>query len=279
MTELTPTAESRLNAYLHELRRVLSGSPSVDPADVERDVRDHIDAALVGQAPPIDDSALNHVLQTLGSPGQWLPETEAARAPAAPAFSLSAMKQRGVRYLRRLAGGPESFRLAHWSLIVFAVGWALTLLSHHPGPLCVAVPVSFLLSRAALSLFTVEEQNGGQKWLLYPVLAVAYLLLLLVLVVAPIVVGVAAWEHRIHQTRPQSLTQAEVVVAVSACSGGTWLMLGVVTALFPAAVRNVFHPFAPWYSRRSGLRLAMVGLAVLFIVGAYLWFHGLLSST
>jgi len=74
MTELTPTAESRLNAYLHELHRVLSGSPSVDPADVERDVRDHIDAALVGQAAPIDDSALNHVLQTLGSPAQWLLE-------------------------------------------------------------------------------------------------------------------------------------------------------------------------------------------------------------
>jgi hypothetical protein len=85
MTELTPTAESRLNAYLRELRRVLSGSPSVDPADVERDVRDHIDAALVGQAAPIDDSALNHVLQTLGSPAQWL--LESARPARRPMIS------------------------------------------------------------------------------------------------------------------------------------------------------------------------------------------------
>ena len=54
MIELTPSAETHLNDYFHELRRVLSGSPSVDPADVERDVRDHIDAALVGSSAPVE---------------------------------------------------------------------------------------------------------------------------------------------------------------------------------------------------------------------------------
>ena len=110
MTELTPTAESRLNAYFHELRRVLSGSPSVDPADVERDVRDHIDAALVGQAAPIDDSALNHVLQMLGSPAEWLSESSRPQIQAATNTRGDNFRDhlRGVgRTARRSASSPN----------------------------------------------------------------------------------------------------------------------------------------------------------------------------
>jgi hypothetical protein len=262
MTELTPTAESRLNAYLHELRHVLSGSPSVDPADVERDVRDHIDAALVGQAAPIDDSALNHVLQTLGSPAQWL--LESTRPARRPRISYSAIKQSAVEFARRLAGGPESYRLAYLSLLVFAAGWGLTLLAQHPGPLVVAMPVSFILSRAALSLFSADEIRIGQKWLLYPILAVVYSLPLLMIVSAPIAIG-------IHRVRVTGSTLGEAVVAVCGWSGAAWLCTGVVAALFPGIVRNVFHPFATRFSRRSGLKLATIGL-LLLLAGALAFF-------
>jgi hypothetical protein len=261
MTELTPTAESRLNAYVHELRRVLSGSPSVDPADVERDVRDHIDAALVGQAAPIDDSALNHVLQTLGSPAQWL--LESARPARRPIISYSAIKQSAVQFARHLAGGAESYRLAYLSLLVFAAGWGLTLLAQHPGPLVVAMPVSFIFSRAALSLFSADEIRIGQKWLLYPILVVVYSLPLLVIVGAPIAIGI--------RVRVTGSTLGEAIVAVCGWSGAAWLCTGVVAALFPGIVRNVFHPFATRFSRRSGFKLATIGL-VLLIAGAVTFF-------
>ena len=94
MIELTPSAQNRLDDYLNEMRRVLTGSPSVDLADVERDIRDHIDAALAGQVAPVEALVLDNVLQSLGKPSQWLPEAETAwyrRSPSTwPAASEAA---------------------------------------------------------------------------------------------------------------------------------------------------------------------------------------------
>jgi len=265
MTELTPTAESRLNAYLHELRRVLSDSPSVDPAEVERDVRDHIEAALVGQVAPVDDSALDKVLQTLGAPSQWL--SESAQPGRRPLISMPAIKQSALQALRHLVGGPESYRLPYLSLLVFAVGWTLALLAHDAGPLLVAMPVSFILSRAALSLFTAERLSVGQKWLLYPVLAVADCALLVVILIAPIVIGIDVWERTYHRARPAG-AWGDVGATICGWAGATWLCVGILFTLFPAVVRSVFHPFATQFSRRSGLKLATVGLLLLLLAGA-----------
>jgi hypothetical protein len=269
MTELTPTAESRLNAYLNELRRVLSGSPAVDPADVERDVRDHIDAALVGEAQPVGDSALNKVLQTLGSPSQWLFESSRPHHP--PVVTFSIVKQSMAAYFRHLAGGPESYRLAHWSLLVFVAGWGLALLVKYPFPLAVAMPLSFIFSRAALSLFGVDRVTIGQKWLLYPILVVTYLLLLVVIVVVPVALSVESVAIAARRAS-DVVTWREISVAVSTALGGTLLALGIVSTLIPGAVRSVFHPFARWWSRRSGLRLMYAGLIGLLIAGL-LSFH------
>ncbi len=45
MVELTQAAQQRLDEYLTDLRLTLSECGSVDPNEVERDVRDHIQAA------------------------------------------------------------------------------------------------------------------------------------------------------------------------------------------------------------------------------------------
>jgi hypothetical protein len=264
MTELTPTAESRLNAYLHELRRVLSGSSSIDPADVERDVRDHIDAALVGEPQPIGDSALNKVLQTLGAPSQWLAESSRPARP--PVMNFAVLKQSVAAYVRHLSGGPESYRLAHLSVLIFVAGWALALLARHPGPLLVTMPVSFIFSRAALSLFGVERLSIGQKWLLYPILVVTYGFVILVVVLAPIVTAINVVERPAHRG-PHVVTWVEIALAICLWSSATLLCVGMVTTVFPGAVRNVFHPLATWFSRRSGLKLLYAGLFGLLILG------------
>jgi hypothetical protein len=260
MTELTPTAESRLNAYLNELRRVLSGSPTVDPADVERDVRDHIDAALVGEAQPVGDSALNKVLQTLGSPSQWL--SESSRPARGPVLSLTVIRGSIAAFCGRLAGGPESYRLAYLSFLVFVAGCTLAFLAERPGPLVIAMPVSFIFARAALSLFTPERLSGGQKWLLYPVLAITYVGILGAILIYPIGFGT-------YRARYSDLTGAQIAADFSGCIGAAFFLLGLVSTLFPAAVRNVFHPFTARFSRRTGLKLASAGLIVLLAaVGA-----------
>ena len=134
MIELTPAAQSRLDDYFQELRRVLSQSPSVDAADVERDIRDHIDAALVGHSATVEASALDEVLRKLGSPAQWLPDGEPARFRKSPAELLSPFNEAIFEVGRRLAGGPERYRLAYLSLFLFAAAlWIFPSADIHRG--------------------------------------------------------------------------------------------------------------------------------------------------
>jgi hypothetical protein len=192
MIELTPGAQSRLDDYLNELRRVLSGSPSVDSAEVERDIRDHIDAALAGQAAPIEAFVLDDVLQTLGSPSQWLPEAESAWFRRSPARWPALFKQALLRVGRRLAGGPESYRLAYLSLLVLGLGWYLMPSGRLDevifGPM-IATLFSFILSRAALALFGAERLSAGQKWLLYPALLAVYLPVAALMFLGPVAIA------------------------------------------------------------------------------------------
>jgi hypothetical protein len=256
MIELTPSAQSRLNDYFQELRRVLSGSPAVDPSDVERDVRDHIDAALVGQAVPVEAPALDDVLHKLGSPAQWLPDADATPRT----ISLSEwLRQIGLQ----LARGPESYRMAYLSFFVFVVGCSLSFLAKAGQPLVIAIPVSFILSRAALSLFTAERLTSGQKWLLYPSLVAVYVPLVVAIVIVPLLA-------RVDLAERGSLTDVEVNLAFFALLSFVWLLIGLVSAIFPGAIRSVFYPFAEWFSRRIGVGLAIVGSIGLLFAGTFL---------
>lgn len=187
MIELTPGAQSRLNDYLQDLRRVLAGSPSVDPAEVERDVRDHIDAALAGQTIPIEADILDGVLNTLGSPAHWVPEAGSAWMHASPAALAAEFRAAALQVGQRLAGGPESYRLAYLSLLVLAFG-ACFLTSNLAGEISiVAALTSFILARASLSLFGHERLSVAQKWLLYPGLLAALIPLAATILFGPAV--------------------------------------------------------------------------------------------
>jgi hypothetical protein len=273
MIELTPTAQSRLDAYFQELRRVLSGSRSVDPADVERDVRDHIDAALVGSAPPIEASALDAVLHKLGSPTQWLRDAEPRAGRISPAESLADLKHMFLQVAAQLAGGPESYRLAYLSFLIFVAGWFLALVGGgRVGPLSLAVPISFVFSRAALSLFTAQRLTGGQKWLLYPSLLFVYGLLIVMILMIPFFASLALFEMR--ESRSVIITNAESDLIFFIILAVVWLGVGVGGVVFPGAVRDVFYPFAERFSRRAGMGLATLGLGVLLVAGAYLFSAG-----
>jgi outer membrane murein-binding lipoprotein Lpp len=189
MTELTLGAQGRLDEYVNELRRVLSGSPAVDPAEVERDVRDHIDAALAGHVGPVDAPVLDDILRKLGSPAQWLPEGEPAWFRRSPIHWPGHFKQVTLRLGRHLAGGPESYRLAYLSLLVLSAGWFF--MPHDRIDEAIRVPVlatlvSFILARAALALFGAKRLTGGQKWLLYPSLLAVYLPVAAIVLIGPV---------------------------------------------------------------------------------------------
>ena len=274
MIELTPSAQNRLDDYLNEMRRVLTGSPSVDLADVERDIRDHIDAALAGQAAPVEALVLDNVLQSLGKPSQWLPEAETAWYRRSPSTWPAASKQL-LRVGQRLAGGPERYRLAYLSLLVLGLGWYLMpsgrLDKAIIGPM-IATLVSFILSRASLALFSgpivgrsemaplsglVGRLPAGRR----------------VLFLGPVaIVGLSGIKnendfkaasqgeppHKLVQRgaalhelekRPRdtkmwnvSLNPIKVACGLTAVAGGSWSLIGLLWHCFPAWFASSFTP-------------------------------------
>jgi hypothetical protein len=80
MTSLTEDARGDLEYYMRQVRAALRGHRSVDPVEVERDVREHVDAELSELPEPIDARSLRFVLERLGAPDTWLPAEEAVGA-------------------------------------------------------------------------------------------------------------------------------------------------------------------------------------------------------
>jgi hypothetical protein len=112
-----------------------------------------------------------------------------------------------------------------------------------------------------MSMFTPQRLTGGQKWLLYPSLVAVY---------APLVV--------FFVTPLIYIARTELDVVPFVILGCMWLFAGLVSAIFPRAVQNIFYPFAGWFTRRVGIGVATIGLIELLLVVTFLYTHGLSSD-
>src|SRR5687768_13227776 len=99
--ELTPDAKLRFEQYLQRMRATMRGARAVETAEVEQNVREHVEVALATAPAPVGTDRLAAVLEQLGPPEQWLPEDER------PIWR---------RTMDRLINGPEDWRLAYLSL-------------------------------------------------------------------------------------------------------------------------------------------------------------------
>ena len=63
---------------------------------------------------------------------------------------------------------------------------------------------------------------------------------------------------------------ATVPLLVGVGAGAWWVMLGLVLRRWHPAVRAIFRPFADWFERRHGVRLAYLGLGILALATAAL---------
>jgi len=194
MIELTASAQSRLNDYLSELRRVLQECPAVDPLDVERDVHDHIEAALSGAAIPVDEPHLDRVLRSLGVPRDWVQDI------GRPWYRYPQHLWRGIRQelgelTLRLVAGPESYRLPYLSFSVLVSGAFLSAFASHEEEtlliLLIAGCASFVLARAALAVHEARPSKA-QIWLLAPALLAMYVPLAGAIAGWPILTGTIA---------------------------------------------------------------------------------------
>jgi hypothetical protein len=130
------------------------------------------------------------------------------------------------------------------------------------------------MARATLALLDEEDEPvGARRWLIYPPLLLIYVvfaLALFVLAPAPIL-GAADPAGRAQAAAwfPDPFW-AGLLLIFTLVVGIWWTVLGLLFARFTAAVRSVFWPFADWFERRHGMRIAKTGAAVASIAGAAL---------
>ena len=248
MIELSVSAKKALDEYLRQARAYLRGSKSVDAAEVEQNITEHIENELTGAAEPVSAEELETVLEKLGSPQQWVPEEEL------PWWR---------KMIIRVQTGPEDWRLAYISFGLFVFGVLLLPIG------VVLIAGSFIAAQAALSVVEDSTQLKAQKWLLYPCLTTVYLALLGSLLVLPLFALVPLaynFEHplidrfEVGDDTPYWLAACSVIVG---SLGLWWLIQGLVLLGRPSIPKVLFRPFADGFNRKWALVLICVGVTVL----------------
>ena len=259
--KLSDAARQVLERYVRELRFLLQACPTIDPAEVEAEVRSHIDQELADAPTPVSSERLDAILMRLGSPTQWVPIDEL------PWWR---------RVLIRLRMGPSSDR---WALGVFFM-WVLGLL---------LVPVygfglllifaSFLFARAVLAM---SEESGAQlawrRWLVYPSLLSLYVPAItfslgwaaLAAGIPFVVTGQRVAKHYEYARIEHPIT---VLSSGAVGVGVWWIILGIILFLFPRLPHVIFRPFFVRASRKVGVALMCVGamVALIGLIGLVAW--------
>jgi len=250
MIELTGNAQKSLDKYLHQARAYLKGAKSVDAAEVEQNITEHIENELAGAAEPVSAEELETVLEKLGSPQQWVPEEEL------PWWR---------KMMLRVQTGPEDWRLAYISFGLFVSGVMLL----PTGAILIAG--GFIAARAALSVVEDSTQLKAQKWLLYPSLMTVYLALLGALLALPLLALVPLayeWEHTLKDDF-RILDDMHYWLAACTVFAGSlglwWIIQAVVLLARPNIPKVLFRPFADGFNRKWTLVLICVGFVVLVL--------------
>jgi hypothetical protein len=250
MTVLTPEAEQRVQRYLNELRATLRGCRRIDPLEVERDVREHIDRDLADEPTPVEPRRVDEVLERLGSPDRWIAEEDL------PWWR---------RTLIKLQKGPEDYRMSYLCLGLLLLGFAFS-------PLLLMG--SFLLARCIVAMTGAASKMGAHRWLIYPSLLIVYGLIGVVALAIPLVVADAiehdsfrsadGWDH-VLSVASQISGETAYLCGTALLIGVWFLLLGALAAIWPRSIQAILRPFADGFSRSHGLLVMFVGIGLAVI--------------
>ncbi len=263
MIELTDAARRCLDNYLAELRSSLRHCPSVDVADVERDVVEHIEHALSGALVAVDAAELRGVLRGLGSPSRWVPPEE-----------LSWFK----RALLTLRSGPEDLRLGYLACGLLAITLlAAACLNRMLGfagmlPfLMLGIAASFIFARASLSV--AADLSETERWLIYPSLIIVYVPVTVVLLLWPLPSAIIAEVVVTDPGGPREIIEwtrqypLGTITAFTLVTLGSlwWAFLGFVAWRWPEVVRDCYAPFAGRFRRHRAFLILSVACFLIFV--------------
>lgn len=215
-------------------------------AEIEQDIRDHVEAELGEHSTAASVEDLDAILTRLGSPRQWM---LAGEQPVAI---------HGV-------GGVEEW-MAYAGIALLLLGFLLP-------PL---ILVSWMTARWALARLEQRgEPLGARRWLFYAPLAPISIAVALLLLFWPFGALAELGTLAAQSAGAVGSDHFPPAVTLVVAFGGLsvyWAILGVLAALSERAVRFVFHPFAGRFRPRhawwwSGIATtAALGAAVLFAV-------------
>jgi hypothetical protein len=271
------SARKILDAYLQKVKTYLGSAKTADPEDVVRDVTEHIENELGDTTQPISAAELDAVLKRLGEPKNWVDEND-----------LSWWR----KFLLRLRGGPESWRLAYLTIGLILFGFLC--FGIEPGLFFISLLLSFLTARGALSTAgDPSDLPKGQKWLIYPPLILVYAFIAFWLLTWPIFAGagiaveyVTDWGsmtpnvygntyalYGLHEQGNRDL----VILTLVGCIGGPllslWLLIVGIVGLFKKPRRflaAVFYPFLNPSSRKLSLWILLLAVFVLLFNAAFI---------
>jgi hypothetical protein len=263
MDELTDAARRCLDEYLDEVRSSLRHCSSVDVADVERDVVEHIQHALAGTPGAVAAPELRDVLRGLGSPSQWVPQEELSRVH---------------RALLALRSGPEDLRLGYLAVGLLAgtllAAACLNLILGFRGTLpflVLGLAANFLLARASLS--AAAGPARAERWLIYPSLIVIYVPVTAVMLLWPLAVAILAEMILTDPGGPREVLAwvphypLGTITAFTLATLGSlwWAFFGFVAWRWPEVLRDCYAPFASRFRRRRSFLILSVACLLVFL--------------
>ncbi|MFP5246066.1 MAG: hypothetical protein ACLGH0_05185 [Thermoanaerobaculia bacterium] len=247
MIELTPDAKVRFEQYLQRMRDTMRGARAVEAAEVEQNVREHVEVALAAVPAPVGTDRLAAVLEQLGPPEQWLPEDE---------------RPMWRRTMDRLITGPEDWRLAYLSLGLLT----LMFMTLAFGGFFLIVP-AFLLSRAWVAHMTERgETLDARRWLVLPPIVIVFVLFIGLMLAGGIVLaGAVVLENDLPVLGIEGPdVNAGEAFAFSGylmtAAGIWWLFLAALFALLLEPIRTLFAPILTKMRRRHLLWLVVPAL-------------------
>jgi hypothetical protein len=270
MKELTASARQCLDNYLEKVRTRLSGAKSLDAAEIERDIIEHIERELEQASEPVEFGQVEEVLDRLGAPEQWVPDDE-----------LSWSR----KIIVRMQSGPDDWRLAYICLGLFILGLIIL-----PIGILFLIPLSFYIARSAISTAGGIDKLGRQKLLLYPVLIFIYAILAFSLLIGPgyiIFIFVVPTIGSLIDDFGSALENLNTwwlrwIITLFA-SGIWWIILGAVLIPFNFNFyKFIFKPFLDKVSKKKiAIIVTLVGLfLILAAVGLLFGFnssHGIIN--
>lgn len=266
-------ARKMLDAYLQKVKVYLTAASTADPADVARDVTEHIENELGDTIQPVTAGCLEAVLHRLGEPSKWVDENDL------PWWR---------KVLFRVRGGPESWRLAYITFGLIVFGFLISIVSSEEY-FFAFLAMSFITARASLSAAGDPKLiPREQKWLTYPPLVAVYAFIAFWLLVWPICAGagiaveyVTDWGSMTPNVSGKTYAlfglhergdRDWVILTLVGCIGGPllslWLLIVGIAGLFKKPrkfLAAVFYPFLNPARRQVSLWILILAVFVILL--------------